>query len=285
MTVHVIGNATLDHRYTIDHLPDPGETCLVSDRDVGPGGKGLNQAVAAARAGAATVLHAPIGSDEAGRRLEGVLTRQRGLAVRWWRRDGPSDESCIWIDRAGENAIVSTARCAASVTPREVEVALAGAAPRDTLVLQGNLAEAATAAALVAGRAGGMRTILNPAPFRFDIAALAPHLDLLVVNRPEAAQLGLRGLDREGPACAARLGCTLVVTLGAAGLHAFAPDGTVTARAARPVRPVDTTGAGDAFVGTLAASLDGGAGLDDALSAALEAGTRAVEHRGALAVG
>ena len=283
MTVRVLGNATLDRRYAVDRLPGPGETLLASDGGAGPGGKGLNQAVAAARAGASSVLHAPIGADEAGRRLDAALAGEPRLALRWWSRDLPTDESCIWVDGAGENAIVSTARCAASVTPDEARAALAEAAPGDTLVLQGNLSEAATGAALAAGRAGGLCAVLNLAPFRFDAAALARDADLLVVNRPEAARLGLAALDRDGPPLASRLGCTLVVTLGAEGLRCFTPEGAVLARAARRVRPVDTTGAGDAFAGTLAARLDAGCALDDALAAALEAGTRAVEHPGALA--
>ncbi|MEO1201686.1 MAG: PfkB family carbohydrate kinase [Pseudomonadota bacterium] len=277
MRAYVVGNATLDVVHSLDRLPKPGETLLCSRRVAGPGGKGLNQAAAAARAGASVRFHAPIGDDEAGRTLENALVGEPRLETRFWRRRGPSDESSIWVGEKGENMIVSTADCARSVTPAEAVAALAGAAPGDWLAMQGNLPGDTTAAALAAARAKGVSTLFNPAPFTFDPAPMIRDIDVLVANRVEAAMLG------EGEAAlAAVLGRALIVTLGAEGARVVTPAGAQDL-AAEPVNAIDATGAGDAFAGALLAALVNGSALDAAAALANKAGALATLSVGAFA--
>jgi ribokinase len=275
VTVHVVGNAVVDTAYRLPHLPTPGETVLATDTRVDWGGKGLNQAVAAAVAGAPVTFAAAVGEDSAGEGIAEVLARHPRLSQRLWRRRLPTDRSIVLVDARGENAIVSTAFCAASVTPAEVETALADAAPGDLAVLQGNLSPDATAAALAAGKRRGALTLLNPAPLAFPVAPLLPLVDILVANAVEAAALGI---DAE----AGLAGTAVVVTLGAAGCVGRAA-GAGFRIAAPTVEAVDTAGAGDAFVGTLAAALHAGAPMPRAAELATAAGSLVVTRPGTYA--
>ncbi|MAY43681.1 MAG: ribokinase [Rhodobacteraceae bacterium] len=284
MSVVVIGNATLDLTYRVARFPDPGETFLCTERHIGPGGKGLNQAVAAARAGAQVVLHVPIGQDWLADHLRGALGAEDGLLLAAWIRPAlATDESSIWVADTGENMIVSTADCATSVTPAEAIAALQGAGPGHVLAMQGNLTEATTVAALGAARAAGVTTVLNPAPVRCTLDPLLGKVDVLVVNRIEAQVLGIGIAPGELPQVAARLGGAVVVTLGGDTIRYARADGTFGEQPVRAVEPVDTTGAGDAFVGVLCAALDRGASLENAVARAADAGRQAVMTLGALA--
>jgi ribokinase len=282
MTVHVLGNATLDLSYRVARLPAPGETCLCSARRAGPGGKGLNQAIAAARAGAAVQFHTAVGDDANGRLLTDRLRAEPGLTPRIWRRDGlPSDESSIWVSESGENAIVSTAACARSITPAEAAAALDGVAPGDVVVMQGNLSAATTATGMRAARARHARTVLNPAPLSFAPEPLLADVDVLVLNRVEAAGLGIALTEAGLSDYAARFGGAVIVTLGGDAVLLAEP-GRFRRQPVLSVRAIDTTGAGDAFVGTLAAALEAGTDLCAAVRQATLAGTDAVLCEGAL---
>jgi len=284
MTVHVVGNATLDLTYRIARFPATGETILCTGRHIGPGGKGLNQAVAAARAGAQVAFHAPLGRDDAGDRLKSALATEPGLRLHAWYRDGlASDESSIWLAEDGENQIVSTADCARSVTADEVALALAFARSGDILAMQGNLSDLTTAAALAAGRTAGLVNVVNPAPIGLGLATLNGCTDVLVVNRVEAAALGIAPAGQDLGGFAAAMGGAVIMTLGAETILFAHPDGTQGAHPVHAVTAVDTTGAGDAFVGTLCAALDRRAPLAQAIAEAAEAGRQAVLTLGALA--
>lgn len=283
MTVYVIGNATLDLTYRIARFPAMGETVLCTARRTGPGGKGLNQAVAAARAGATVRFHAPFGQDATAGILRDRLALEPDLHLHAWIREGlPSDESSIWVAADGENQIVSTAECARSVTPDEVAAALKQARTGDVLALQGNLSEATTAAALQSGRAAGMVTVVNPAPVGFGFEMLKGRVDVLVVNRIEAAALGIDPDADDLIGFAKGLGGAVIVTLGGESILYAQPDGAVGVHPVRTVVPVDTTGAGDAFVGTLCAALDRRATLALAIADAANAGRQAVLTLGGL---
>lgn len=283
MTIHVLGNATFDLTYRVARFPLPGETCLCTARHNGPGGKGLNQAVAASRAGASVVLHAPLGMDAAADQLRAMLNEELGLRLNAWvRADVPSDESSIWVSEAGENVIVSTSDCAHSVRPEEVRTALRQAVAGDILVLQGNLTEQTTHAALVAGKLAKLTTVLNPAPVGYALQPLSGMVDVLVVNRVEAEAFGLDVAPGPLSEFAVRLGGAVVVTLGAESVVFALPDGTVGEQPVEAVEPVDTTGAGDAFVGTLCVALEQGNSLRRAIALATIAGREAVLTLGAL---
>lgn len=250
MTLVVLGNACLDATHRLERLPRPGETvnALAVAEDLG--GKGLNQAIAARRAGAGVRLVAPVGDDDVAmlvqRRLEAEGIPADGLLV----RAGRSDRSTIMVDPRGENIIVTDGRNARALRAEE---ALAGLvlAPGDGLAMQGNLGVDVTRDAAGAARRAGAAVILNPAPFAGPLRGLASLVDVLVLNAGEAA--GFAGTDDQA-LWPARIRVPLaVITLGPSGCLLLV-DGRTPVRIAAPeVEAVDTVGAGDTFVGTFAA--------------------------------
>lgn len=283
MTVHVLGNATLDLTYRVSRFPAPGETCLCSARYIGPGGKGLNQAVAAARAGVMVALSAPLGRDSAAEQLKMALAKEPRLRLYDWVRDElPSDESSIWVADDGENVIVSTAACAQSVQPDEIEAVVRRAEIGDVLALQGNLTEQTTLAALAAGKAVGLKTVLNPAPVGFAMSSLRGKVDVLVVNRVEAEAFGIEPSPSALANFARHFGGAVVVTLGGDAVVFAQPCGTIGSQKVDAVEPVDTTGAGDAFVGALCAALEQRMALDKAVARGVQAARQVVLTLGAL---
>src|SRR5439155_19174294 len=168
MTILVIGNATVDLSFEVDCLPRPGETLLARSRMIDAGGKGLNQAIVAHRAGAGVAYVAAIGED-----LEGEIVSRRLLdeemdIAHLLRRKGATDQSIIYLDSKGENSIVSTAAMAASLGTLDAEAPLSALGPGDLLLMQGNLSQETTHGCLARGRWQSARTLLNPAPIAFD---------------------------------------------------------------------------------------------------------------------
>jgi ribokinase len=256
LTVVVIGNATVDLSYEVPRLPASGDTILAQAKRVDAGGKGLNQAIVARRAGAEVVYCAPLGRDaQAGVILERLDAEGFG-AEHLQRLAVPTDESLIFIAPTGENAIVSTAAAAQALNEAAVRPLLAVLRPGDLLLMQGNLTRAITAFCLESAREAGVRTMLNPAPIAFDYDGLWSAVDIAVVNEVESALLTGIG----DPATAAQAlrragGGTVVTTLGPDGV--FLADGDRGRRVRAPqVEAVDTTGAGDVFCGVLAAALE-----------------------------
>ena len=280
MTVHVVGNATVDITYRVRQLPRPGETLLATSRTVDAGGKGLNQAIAAARAGAEVRLIAAIGTDAAVAVLRDRLAGEAGLEAVLLEAPFVSDESLIMVADDGENAIVSTQACAAWLDGDRALAALGAVAAGDTLLLQGNLSIAATEACLAHGRARGLHTVLNPAPLHFDIGPLLPLVDLVVVNEVEATTIA--GIADPGDAAAAiraRVGGAVLLTEGARGCRLFRTSEAEPFPAAK-VRAVDTAGAGDVFTGVVTGRLASGASLGAATALAVQAAALAVTRPG-----
>jgi ribokinase len=280
LTVFVIGNATVDLSYEVPRLPAPGETVLARTRLVDAGGKGLNQAIIARRAGAEVVFSAPLGQDVQADVILERLARE-GLAGEHLRRvPAPTDESLIFVEPGGENAIVSTAAAAHSLDEQAVAPVLARLGRDDLLLMQGNLTRAITAFCLTTARRAGARTMLNPAPVAFDHAGLWPAVDLAVVNEVESRLL--TGLA--DPAAAAKalrqMGVGAVFTTqGPEGARLLDDDGERSV-AAPHVEVVDTTGAGDVFCGVLAAALEARLGRAAALRRAVAAASLSVTRRG-----
>jgi ribokinase len=281
MTVHVIGNAVLDITFELDRLPRRGETLLARARRTDIGGKGLNQAIVARRAGASVTFVAPIGQDvEAGLirdRIVGEGLSADGLIA----GPGPSDQSIIHLDRDGENMIVSTALQARSLTPEALLPRLAGLRAGDLLLMQGNLTRTATEACLARARAAGVRTLLNPAPIDFDYGGLWPLVDVAIVNEGEACRLGghyeaVDAATRLLPAGAA----AVVVTLGPGGAFVLLQGKQAFFAEAPEVTAVDTAGAGDVFCGVLAAALADGLSAADGLAWAVAAASLSVTRPG-----
>jgi ribokinase len=276
MTVLVIGNATVDFSFEVDHLPAPGETLLAHSRLIDAGGKGLNQAVVARRAGATVVYLAAVGTDANAQVIRNRLAAE-GLDDQLLVRDGPTDQSIIYLAPGGENMIVSTADRAAPVrrTALALETLVRGCA-----FMQGNLGRETTRSCLAAGRRRGARIVLNPAPIAFDYGDLWSCVDVAVVNLVECRGLG----GKDDPVEAARRliatgAAAVVVTLGKQGALAVTSE-AVRAAPAPIVAAVDATGAGDVFCGVLVAALADGDSLADAVPSAVAAASLSVTRRG-----
>jgi ribokinase len=276
--VVVVGSLNQDITVEADRRPDGGETVLGRWVAIAPGGKGANQAVAAARAGARVAMVGCVGADAAGDALLAGL-RAAGVDTAGVRAldDTASGTALIVVDATGENSIVVVPGANARLSAADVERAL-GTQAAVVLAQLEVPEEAVVAAARSAGR-----FVLNASPVRPLPAALLEAADPLIVNAGEAAAItGVDGADPQALAAAAlALGVrSIVITLGAGGACWTTPEWSI-ARPAPAVDVVDTTGAGDVFAGMLAARLSRSADPEAALGAAVEAGAAAVRWRGA----
>lgn len=279
-TIVVVGSLNMDLVVEVPRLPRPGETVLGRRHFRNPGGKGANQAVAAARLGADVAMVGRVGDDEPGRQLLEALTAEGVGVERVRRTDTATGLAVVTVDDDAENAIVVS-----SGANDEVVAADVGGAVEDAAVclLQLEIPDAPVIAA--ATRCGG-RVLLNPAPARHLPAALLHAVDVLIPNQHELAELaGVAGVDDGDAAAAAvsRLGFagTTVVTMGAAGAVVVTADRDVSHIAAPRVDAIDTTAAGDAFCGALAQALTAGAELPEAVRWACAAGAVAATRSGA----
>jgi ribokinase len=269
--VVVIGNAGLDLPLAVPRLPHPGETLIGRPEERAPGGKGLNQAVVAARCGSEVRFCAPLGNDDAeAARLEACLAREGFTELVLPRLPHPTDFSLLMVLPGGENSIVSTSACSLALTLAHAEPALRDLRDGDVVLLQGNLALDTTGAILAAAQQRGATTIFNPAPFWPGAEKLLGHCSLVIANRVEAAALG-SALDDAGAA---------IVTLGAEGCTLIEGERR-RSFAAEPIDAIDTTGCGDAFCGVVAALLARGVAIADAIPPAQQAAALTATRRGA----
>jgi ribokinase len=282
--VAVVGSVNADLVVEVDRRPAPGETVLGSDLVVHPGGKGANQAVAAARLGGRAGIVGRVGDDGHGELLRGALAAGGVDLAHLATTPGvPTGVALITIGPDGDNSIIVSPGANARLTPADVEAARAMIAGASVVSFQLEVPlPAVEAAARAAAEAGG-RVVLNlspPAPVPAGLLALC---DPLVVNEHEAAFVlgGAGGDPRETAAALARSGPrSAVVTLGAEG--AVVADGEGVAAVPSPkTDAVDTTGAGDAFTAALCLRLARGDALRDAARYAARAGAAAVRRRGA----
>jgi ribokinase len=282
--VVVFGSINLDLVTRVPRLPSPGETLIGSGFASYSGGKGANQALAAARAGAIVRMYGAVGRDAAAASALALL-RAGTVDVAGIRAvDAPTGCATILVDDAGENAIVVVPGANERVDPDAVPDAVLGAGT--VLLLQHEVPSSANAALVARAARAGTRIVLNAAPARPLNRKLLAMIATLIVNVSEAAALApLFGWPAEAGAFAAAAaaaidGLEVVVTRGAAGaisvrghdrIHVPAPN----------VEVIDTTGAGDAFVGAFAAALDAGDDRPRALSIAIAAGSLACTMHGA----
>jgi ribokinase len=272
--IALVGSINLDIVVGVDRHPAPGETVLGDDRQELPGGKGANQAVAAARLGADVAFVGRVGDDDAGRRLRDGLAAE-GVDVTHVRvdADAPTGVALIAVDRAGENTIVVSSGANARVSAADVEAAHDVLANAAVTLVQHEVPEDAVAAAIAA--AGGT-VVLNPAPARPIVAPV----DVLVPNRGELEALAGGAGDPVELARSLDAARSVVVTLGSEGAAVI--EGSRVERIPAPrVDAVDTTGAGDAFCGALAQALDTGADLVEAARWAVRAAAASVTKPGA----
>ncbi len=280
----VLGNAGVDISMSVSRLPRSGETLVATAMARMPGGKGLNQAVAALRAGVPVHFLAPVGSDADAEIIRALLTAEIGSA--WFTLtpvSAATDLSMICVDAAGENTIVSRCASADAITPEVAARYGATVHSGDVFCVQGNLSLATTLAGVDAARANGARIVFNAAPLRWDARALLGHCAVVVVNQGEAA--AITGLTEPAAAAGAlyEAGAEVaIVTLGAAGC-VWANAAGRHSRAAAPALVADTTGAGDTFCGVLAAALTMGRDMGPAIEAAGRAAAITVSRAGAFA--
>ncbi|OKK19156.1 ribokinase [Streptomyces sp. CB00455] len=278
--IAVLGSTNMDLVAYVPKAPRLGETVTGHRFRTVPGGKGANQAVAAARSGGKVVMIGAVGADEFGVRLRSALTAA-GIDTAPLRTvEGASGTAHITVDDEGGNSIIVIPGANARVTGLEAgdDSRIAAA---DALLLQLELPLEAALAGARCARAHGVRTVLTPAPAQALPAELLAATDLLVPNEHEAA--ALTGLTDPQLAAAALLDDVpeVVVTLGAAGvLYAARGRDPLTVPAPR-VRAVDTTAAGDTFVGALAVALGEGRPVPQALRWASAAAALSVQRPGA----
>jgi ribokinase len=283
----VLGSLNMDISVTVPRLPAPGATVLGSAAVFTPGGKGANQAVAAARLGADVRMTGCVGGDDFGRRLLAALreaeVNAEGVRVV---DDVPTGLAMISVDRAGENLI--TVAPGANHEVRAADAAAAAGGPHDALVISAEVPVPAIRAALA--RAHGTLCVLNLAPVPEQAAAIvADGVEWLVVNESEAGAVLGRPVDglKDAAQAAAELATAgarrAVVTAGAHGAALAGPDGGPLTIEAFDVKAVDTVGAGDTFVAALAVTLAAGIPAAEAVRAAAAAGAAAATRPGAQA--
>lgn len=279
----VVGSLNMDLVVRAARHPAPGETVLGEAFQTFPGGKGANQAVAAARLATTPVrMIGRVGADAFGEALVTGLAAD-GVATTWVQRDAaaPTGVALITLDQAGQNTIVVAPGANARLTPEDVEAAAAAFEGVAVVVVQLEIPLATVARAITLAHARGARVLLNPAPAQPLPAAMLAAVDDLLPNQTELAQL--TGEADYATAARQLLGAgvgRVVVTLGGEGVCLFDGEGR-SALAAHPVTVVDTTAAGDAFTGAYAAALAEGRPAREALAWGNAAGALAVTRAGA----
>jgi ribokinase len=282
----VIGSLNMDMVARCTALPAKGQTVFGEDFFTAPGGKGANQAVAAARLGARVAMAGCVGADGFGDALTDGL-RAAGIGT-----DAiipvarPTGAALITIDAEGANTIVVISGANAASDATLVDRALAGAGGPGILLLQNEIPAAANAHAIRRAHASGWFVMLNPAPAAPLDEDLLPLLDIIAPNETEAASITGRPVAGRADALAA---ARSLVARGARGvLITRGGDGALWCDVSRclhcpavPVQAVDTTAAGDAYIGALAAALAGGRALPDCLGFAAAAAALSVTRLGA----
>ncbi|WP_030436228.1 ribokinase [Actinoplanes subtropicus] len=274
----VAGSANMDLVGLAERLPLPGETVLGDDFVMMPGGKGANQAIAAARAGGQAVFLGAIGSDSFGVTLNARLNAAGVDTAHLRTSYGASGVAVIMVDRAAENSILVAPGANSTftgLTEAEERVIASG----DVLLCQLEIPIETVTAACRAARAAGTRTILNAAPARELPAELLANVDLLVVNEVEAQ--AITGLPTPDMSALLALVPRVVMTLGGAGSRYAERDGRDQTVPAFVVEATDTTAAGDAFTAALAVAWGEGRDLLEAVRWANAAGAACVRKLGA----
>lgn len=274
MTIYNLGSINIDHVYRLTHLPAPGETLAARDYSVGLGGKGANQSVAAALAGARVVHIGAVGQgadwalDEM--RARGVDCSHVAIV------EAATGHAIINVDAAGENAIVIHHGANLGQSADAIAAALSSAQPGDILLMQNETSHQADAAAIA--RARGLTVMYSAAPFDVDaVRAVLGQVSILVVNAIEAAQIeAALGVPVSDLPVAA-----VVITRGAEGAEWRAGKAAPIRVDAFPAVALDTTGAGDCFAGSLAAAIDSGAAPQEAMRYAAAAAAIQVTRAGA----
>jgi ribokinase len=286
VTLIVLGSANRDYTVAVERQPQPGETVLGGELRVATGGKGANQAVAAARAGATPIFLGAVGADSVGTDILAEL-EARGVDVSQALRSTTSTGvALITVSADGENTIVVSPGANGTLDASATATTVAKISDaRAVLLCQLEISPDVVSAAASEIERGGGRFLLNLSPSRYVSPKLLDLADPLILNESEASDLAGSVIDGTADAMtvAGRLlagSRSVVITLGGDGAIVADGDGISHVPAER-VPVVDTTGAGDAFAGALAAALAAGGTMLDAVTAGIGAGSTAVQHPGA----
>ncbi|HME26171.1 MAG TPA: ribokinase [Acetobacteraceae bacterium] len=279
--VLVIGSLNMDLVARCEHLPRTGQTVFGTDFFTAAGGKGANQAVAAARLGARVTMAGCVGDDQFGHDLVAGLRRDGVHSDAVQTVAHPTGTALITIDAEGANTIVVISGANAACDTALVDRALAGAGGPGILLLQHEIPEEANAHAIRAARTAGWFIVLNPAPARPVMPDLLPLIDIIAPNETEAAALTGSSDAREAARRLLAQGVrAALITLGAEGALYCDAGGELRCPAV-VVQAIDTTAAGDAYIGGLAAALADDRSAADSLGFAAAAAGLAVTRLGA----
>jgi ribokinase len=286
--VYVVGSLNADHRVRVSRIPKAGETILGSEIVVSAGGKGANQAVAVSRAGAAATMIGAAGADPDGDIVRNALARQ-GVDTKHVHvvRGARTGRALITVDDHGANTIVVSPGANARLTDEDVSAGLRSMGAGDLLLLQLETPDALVRhAARTAAEAGGV-VVLNAAPVPGSVDGLFDDVDVLVVNEHELAGIarllgGRAARDEDLALLAATSDATVICTVGSDGAYVM-HESRIEHIAAPVVEAVDTTAAGDTFIGYLAAGLaENATDLVGASETAVHAAALAVTREGAI---
>ena len=279
MNVVNFGSLNLDHVYAVDHFCRAGETIHTAGYTQNAGGKGLNQSIAVARSGQ-TLCHAGMlgaGGEPLAQLLEGCGVDLRYLG----RTETPQGHAIIQVQPDGQNCIFLYGGSNQAVTPEDIDAVLSHFAPGDYLLMQNELSNFTYLLRAAVGR--GLRVVLNASPISGEVlAADLTGVDWLVVNEIECAAIAGCSTSEEGYAAlrARYPGLGILLTLGSEGSVSW-KDGVEIRQCAYPVQAVDTTGAGDTFMGYFVGCLAQGMERKDAMQYAAMAASIAVTRPGA----
>ncbi len=283
MKLMVIGNITIDKIYSLNEFPRSGETLLANSKSINLGGKGLNQAVVAARSGLVEVQFLSVIGNQREREREMIVAylEENGITADLFERGQETDESIIFTNQAGENIIVSTDMLAKSLKPEEVAQHIASLEPSDGILLQGNLAEKTTRYCIEEAALRGVKVLINLAPIEYRLQEVWDKIDYMLVNEEEVRFL--TGRDNLKAAMQDLRNSALenvVITLGKKGAVILREDGSKITVAASRVQAVDTTGAGDTFTGIFSVGILAGLNMEEAASWAAAAAGITVSRKG-----
>lgn len=279
-SITVFGSVNIDEVARVHTLPEHGETVLSYQHEMHTGGKGANQAVAAARAGAPVRLVGAVGHDHAAFLLENL--EREGISCSLRICKVPTGRAIILVQDDGENVITVIPGANRETTIDDIEKVLDGLSPQDVLLMQLELPLEWVKIAAKRAKAKGAKIVLNAAPAQRNIEL--HDIDVLVVNERECLQTAGRQPNTDSSSAALELATmydlTVVVTLGANGAT-FVQKGTIATLPSPIVTAIDTTGAGDTFVGYLTRAMLADVPLQEAVELAVQAGSMAVTREGA----
>lgn len=283
----VFGSINIDLIMQVKHFPAPGETVLTDAYEWMPGGKGMNQAIAAARAGAKVAVVGKIGDDGFGTRALNALRREGVLTSGVVQSDDkPTGCATIFVDATGENQVVVAQGANGQVDPEQLPDDILG--PGNVLLLQMELRDDVNWSVLERASKAGATTILNLAPAHSLPREALDFLDFLILNRIEAEQIAKKlGLKIEDDALklahvlSKNCGLTCIITLSGRGAVAVQGDKGWRVKALQISDVVDTTGSGDTWCGVFAAAIHQKLSIPDAMRRASVAGSLSVRAKGA----